>query len=116
MKSRGFLGGKRSPPGDSGGVPPGDPLYQTPIATNHTVRFSTEKNPQLLMPVGALCQNLENMALIPGGSWVVQSCCTERSTHTCARVPADLAQAPDGEGKVGGGSGEGFYEVLHRET
>ena len=31
--------------------------------------------------------------------------CTERSTHTCARVPADLAQAPDGGGKVGGGSG-----------
>ena len=41
----------------------------------------------------------------------VQSCCTERFTHTCARVPADLAQAPDGGGKVGGGSGEGFYEV-----
>ena len=26
MKSRGFPGGKRSPPGDSGGVPPGNPL------------------------------------------------------------------------------------------
>ena len=42
----------------------------------------------------------------------VRSCCTERSTHTCARVPADLAQAPDGGGKVEGGSGEvsmGFY-------
>ena len=46
----------------------------------------------------------------------VQSGCTERSTHTCARVPADLAQAPDGGGKVGGGSGEGFYGVLHKET
>ena len=31
-------------------------------------------------------------------------------------VPAELAQAPDGGGKVEGGSGEGFYEVLHRET
>jgi hypothetical protein len=43
-----------------------------------------------------------------GGPSRVQSCCTERSTHTCARVPADLAQAPDEGGKVGGGSGEGF--------
>ena len=24
----------------------------------------------------------------------LQSCCTERSTHTCVRVPADPAQAP----------------------
>ena len=46
----------------------------------------------------------------------VQSGCTERSTCTRARVLADLAQAPDGGGKVGGGSGDGFYEVLHRET
>jgi hypothetical protein len=46
----------------------------------------------------------------------VQSCCTERSTNTCARVPADLPQAPDGGGKIGGGSGEGFYEVLRTET
>ena len=35
MKSRGFSGGKRFPPGDSGGVPRGDPFYQTPLATNH---------------------------------------------------------------------------------
>ena len=46
----------------------------------------------------------------------LQSCCTERSTHTYARVPADLAQTPDGRGKVKGGSGEGFYLVLHGET
>ena len=46
---------------------------------------------------------------------LIQSGCTERSTHTCARVPADLAQALDGGGKVGGGSGEGFYRVLHQE-
>ena len=39
----------------------------------------------------------------------LQSGCTERSTYTRARVPADLAQAPDGGGKVGGGSGEGFF-------
>ena len=38
----------------------------------------------------------------------LQSCCTERSNHTYARVPADLAQAPDGRGKVEGGSGECF--------
>ena len=35
MKSRGGPGGKRFPPGDSGGVPRGDPFYQTPLATNH---------------------------------------------------------------------------------
>ena len=46
----------------------------------------------------------------------VQSGCTERSTHTCARDPVDLALAPDGGGKVGGVSGEGFYGVLHWET
>ena len=46
----------------------------------------------------------------------LQSYCTERSTHTGARVPADLAQAPDGAGKVGGGSGDGFYPLLHKET
>ena len=38
------------------------------------------------------------------------------SSHTYARVPADLAQAPDGGGKVGGWSGEVFYGVLHKET
>ena len=36
MKFRRFPGGKRFPPGDSGGVPRGDPFYQTPLATNHT--------------------------------------------------------------------------------
>jgi hypothetical protein len=36
--------------------------------------------------------------------------------HTCARVPADLAHAPDAGGEVGGGSGEGFHGVLHKET
>jgi hypothetical protein len=30
------------------------------------------------------------------------------STHTSARVPADLAHAPDGGGEVEGGSGDGF--------
>ena len=46
----------------------------------------------------------------------LQSGCTERSTHTRARVLADLAQGPDGGGKVEGGSGEGFHTVLHKET
>ena len=54
--------------------------------------------------------------LPPGYPRGLQTCCTERSTHTCARVPADLAPAPVGGGKVGGGSGEGFYKVLHEET
>ena len=35
MKSRGVPGGKRFPPGDSGGVPRGDTFPQTPLATNH---------------------------------------------------------------------------------
>ena len=55
-------------------------------------------------------------SFIIGWSGRGQSCCTERSTHTCARVPADLARAPDGGGKVEGGSGDGFYDVLHTET
>ena len=46
----------------------------------------------------------------------LRSACTERSTHTCASFPADLAQASDGGGEVGGGSGEGFYPVLDTET
>ena len=36
MKSRRFPRGKRSPPVDSWGLPPGNPLYETPLATNHT--------------------------------------------------------------------------------
>ena len=36
MKSRRFPRCKRSPPDDSWGVPHGDPLYETPLATNHT--------------------------------------------------------------------------------
>ena len=59
----------------------------------------------------------DGKSMISNGDHVfgLQSCCTERSTHTCARVPADLAQAPDGGGKVGGGSKEGFYWFLHTE-
>ena len=91
MKSRGFPGGKRFPPGDSGGVPRGDPFYQTPLATNHADKESTFSETRFD----------KGMARLRSG-------CTERSTHNCARVPADLAQASDGGGKVGGGSREGF--------
>ena len=53
--------------------------------------------------------------------WVfeLQSGCTERSTHTCARVPADPAHAPDGGGKVGEGLGKvfmGFYIRKHSQN
>ena len=41
MKSRGFPGGKRSPPGDSGGVPPGNPLdMDISAARNKRIRDS----------------------------------------------------------------------------
>ena len=46
------------------------------------------------------------------------SVCTERSTHTCARVPADLALATGGGGRLGEVRGRVSLglQVLHRET
>jgi hypothetical protein len=45
-------------------------------------------------------------ALRIGSARNIQLGCTERSTQTRARIPADLTQASDTWGKVTGGSGE----------
>ena len=37
---------------------------------------------------------------IGGADALLQLCSTERSTYDFARFPADLAQAPDGGGKL----------------
>jgi hypothetical protein len=93
--------------------PPRETTWGTPGGT----KFATQTvagcvgSPGLVIPSLGREENGQD-----GSAPSLQSGCTERSNHTCTRVPADLALAPDGGGKVEGGSGEGFHEVLHGET
>ena len=54
MKSREFPGGKRSPPGDSGGVPPGNPLDMDISAARKTVPRSVPQTTPSVTPLARL--------------------------------------------------------------
>ena len=98
----GFKRVPRGPPRFSPGCPPGFPPENLPRGPRRTSQGGPRggtlgKNMFGRPTLFRLC--LLNSALgFPRHT--LRSCCTERSTHTCARVPADLAQARDGGGRL----------------